>query len=112
MPGLTPERLQLFIASLSGLVPEEVRKAKVLFLRNEIASLRATLTTHSGMAVTQGCFAIIPIFWPVLFAQRKAMSAASTLQIEQLRNALDVWREDLEPDTAALRSEIESLARK
>ena len=36
--ALSPEKLQLFAAGLSGLPREEVRKAKVLYLRNAITS--------------------------------------------------------------------------
>jgi hypothetical protein len=106
---LTPERLQLFIAGLSGLDPEEVRKAKLLFIRNEISQLRAIKTSFAGFGVAQGCFAIIPIFWPVLWAQKSGMKAALTLQSEQIRNALSVWKSDLGADGAALEQELREL---
>jgi len=34
--SLSPEKLQLFAAGLSGLSPDEVRRTKVLYLRNAI----------------------------------------------------------------------------
>jgi hypothetical protein len=34
---LSPEKLQLFVAGLSGLAPEEVRKAKLLYVRDAIS---------------------------------------------------------------------------
>lgn len=107
--GLTPEKLQLFITGLSGLAPDEVRKAKLLFIRNEISQLRAIKTSYAGFGVAQGCFAIIPIFWPILWAQRSGMNATLTMQAEQIRNALSVWREDLGPDAAPLEAELASL---
>jgi hypothetical protein len=107
--GLTPERLQIFIAGLSGMAPDEVRKAKLLFIRNEIAQLRAMKTNHAGLAVAQGCFAIIPLFWPVLWAQRSGMRAALTMQTEQIQNALSVWREDLGVEAIFLESELAKL---
>lgn len=107
--GLTPERLQLFIAGLSGMAPDEVRKAKLLFIRNEISQLRALKTSFAGFGAAQGCFAIIPFFWPVLWAQRSGMKAALTLQIEQIRNALSVWKDDLGADSVQLEQDLRLL---
>lgn len=108
--GLTPERLQLFLASLSGLNGDEVRKAKLLFLKNAISELKALQTSMAGFGVAQGCFAVIPVFWPILWAQRKAMNAAVTLQKDQVRNALSVWREDLGDEARRIEVELESMS--
>ena len=35
---LSPEKLQMFVAGLSGLAPEDVRKAKLLYLRNAVST--------------------------------------------------------------------------
>jgi hypothetical protein len=99
----------MFIAGLSGMAPDEVRKAKSLFIRNEISQLRALKTTFAGFGVAQGCFAIIPLFWPILWAQRSGMKAAVTLHSEQIRNALLVWGEDLGADASALEAELSAL---
>jgi len=107
--GLTPEKMQLFLAGLSGLSNDEVRKAKLLFIKNELSELRATKTSFAGLGVAQGCFAIIPIFWPILWAQRKGMDAALTLQKEQIMNAISVWRDDLGDEAQKIEDEIESL---
>ena len=107
--GLTPEKLQLFIAGLSGLNPDETRKAKLLFVRNELSELKALKTSMSGFGIAQGCFAIIPFFWPILWAQRKGMDAALTLQKDQIKNALSVWREDLGDDARQIELELDSL---
>jgi hypothetical protein len=109
-PGLTPERLQMFIAGLSGMAPDEVRKAKLLFLRNEVSQLNALNKTFAGVGVVQGCFMLIPIFWPILYAQRAGMKAQRTLQVEQIRNALAVWRDDLGPDAVQLEAELNKAA--
>ena len=101
----------MFIAGLSGMAPDEVRKAKLLFIRNEIAELRATVKSHAGLGVVQGCFAIIPIFWPILWAQRSGMKAMVNMRREQIGNALAVWREDLGPDAAALDAELTALGK-
>lgn len=108
-PGLTPEKLQLFVAGLSGLAGEEVRKAKLLFIKNAISELKALKASLAGFGVAQGCFAIIPFFWPILWAQRVSMSSATNLQVEQIRNAIDVWRDDLGADAAKLERELEEL---
>jgi hypothetical protein len=107
--GLTPERLQMFMAGLSGMAPEEVRKAKLLFIRNQISQLRATKASVGGFGIAQGCFAIIPIFWPILLAQRSGMKAMLRLEEDQIRNALSVWREDLGADAVQLEQELASL---
>jgi hypothetical protein len=107
--GLTPEKLQLFIAGLSGLNPDEIRKAKLLFLKNELSQLKALKESFAGFGVAQGCFAIIPIFWPILWAQRTGMNAAMTLQKDQIRNAFSVWRDDLGADGREIESELEML---
>ena len=108
--SLTSERLQMFIAGLSGMLPEEVRKAKLLFLKNEIAQLRAIKTVQGGLRVAQGCFLVIPIFWPILYAQRSGMKAEQRLQVEQIRNALATWKEELGRDAVLLDMELEKVA--
>lgn len=107
--GLTPEKLQLFIAGLSGLSGDEVRKAKLLFIRNEMSQLKALNTTMAGFGVAQGCFALIPVFWPILWMQRSGMNAALTLQKDQIRNALSVWKDDLGSEGPQLEAELENL---
>lgn len=107
--GLTPEKLQLFIAGLSGLNADEVRKAKILFIRNELSQLKALKETMAGFGVAQGCFAIIPFFWPILWVQRRGMNAALTLQKDQIRNALIVWRDDLGDDARQMQSELDAM---
>jgi hypothetical protein len=93
--SLSPEKLQLFVAGLSGLAPEEVRKAKVLYLRNAISELQAMQASFQGFGVAQGCFSVIPIFWPIIGAQKRMMAAQLQLGKDRIRNAIDVWRGDL-----------------
>jgi hypothetical protein len=92
---LSPEKLQLFAAGLSGLAPEEVRKAKLLYLRNAISEYQALQASFAGFGRAQGCFAVVPIFWPILGAQKKMMAAQLQLSRDRIRNAIDVWRSDL-----------------
>jgi hypothetical protein len=79
---LSPEKLQLFVAGLSGLAPEEIRKAKVLYLRNAISELRAMQASYQGFGQAQGCMSIIPVFWPIIGAQKRMVSAQ--LQLAKL----------------------------
>lgn len=92
---LSPEKLQLFVAGLSGLAPEEVRKAKVLYLRNAISEFEAMKTSYVGMGQAQGCMSVIPIFWPIIGAQKKMMAANLQLAKDRIRNAVGVWKGDL-----------------
>lgn len=93
--SLSPEKMQLFLAGLSGLPEDEVRKAKELYLRNAISEYRALEETLSAFGCVQVMFAIIPFFWPILWLQRKAMNAQRRLFRERIQNALDVWADDL-----------------
>ena len=93
--SLSPEKLQLFIAGLSGLPAEEVRKAKSLYIRNAIAEYRALQAGLTGFGQAQGCFSVIPIFWPILGAQKGMMNAQLDLARQRINNAIHVWRDDL-----------------
>jgi len=104
LDSLTPEKMQLFVAGLSGLAPEEVRKAKVLYIRNAIAEFKATQASFAGFGQAQGCMSIIPIFWPVIGAQKKMMAAQMQLAKDRIRNAIDVWKDDLKGEQFDLES--------
>lgn len=109
--GLTAERLQLFTASLSGMSIDEMRKAKLLFIKNEISQLRALMSSQQSLHTAQGCFGILPFFRPVVNLQRSTVMAAVTLQAEQITNALDVWGDDLgEGEVAKLLDQVKELA--
>jgi hypothetical protein len=92
---LSPEALQLFIAGLSGLAPEEVRKAKLLYLRNAISEYQAMQASIAGFGQAQGCLSVIPVFWPIIGAQKRMIAAQQQLAQDRIRNAIDVWRADL-----------------
>lgn len=97
--SLSPERMQLFLAGLSGLPEDEVRKAKSLYIRNAISEYKAMETSMQAFGCVQVAFAVIPIFWPILYAQRRMIKAQRTLFHERIQNALDVWRDDLRGET-------------
>ena len=109
--GLSAERLQLFSASLSGMSADEMRKAKLLFIKNEISELRAMISSQKSFRAAQGCFGILPFFRPVVNLQRTTILAAVTLQAEQISNALDVWGNDLgEGEVEKLLKQVKALA--
>ncbi|WP_425398456.1 hypothetical protein [Aeoliella sp.] len=93
--SLSPEGMQLFLAGLSGLPEEEVRKAKSLYIRNAISEYKAMEASLQAFGCVQALFAVIPLFWPFIYAQRKMVAAQRTLFRERIHNALDVWRDDL-----------------
>ena len=93
--SLSPEKMQMFLAALSGLPQEEVRKAKSLYIRNAISEYHAMLESLRAFGCVQVVFAIIPFFWPILYAQRRMMNAQRRLFEERIANALEVWKDDL-----------------
>ncbi|MCE9603454.1 MAG: hypothetical protein K8U03_00970 [Planctomycetia bacterium] len=93
--SLSPEKLQLFAATLAGLPQTEMRQAKLLYIRNAIAELRAQEQVFASFGKLQGCMSIIPIFWPVLAMQKRIMATQKQLARQRIVNAIDVWKEDL-----------------
>jgi hypothetical protein len=96
--SLSPEKLQLFSAALAGLPREEIRKAKVLYVRNAIAEYKAATESMKAFGCAMVLFALIPIFWPFLIAQRRTMNAQRRMLREKLRNVMEVWRDDLQAE--------------
>jgi hypothetical protein len=102
---LSPEKLPSFVAGLSGLAPAEVRKAKLLYLRNAISEFQAMQASYQGFGQAQGCMSIIPVFWPIIGAQKQMMAAQLKLGKDRIRNAIDVWRSDLKGERFLLDGE-------
>jgi hypothetical protein len=92
---LSPEKMQLFLAGLAGLPADEVRKAKSLYIRNAISEYDAMKESLAAFGCMQYFFALIPFFWPILYAQRRMMNAQQKLFEERIQNAMDVWKDDL-----------------
>jgi hypothetical protein len=103
--SLSSDKMQMFVAALSGLPPEEVRKAKSLYIRNAISEYNAMQESLRAFGCMQVIFAIIPLFWPFLYAQRRMMSAQRRLYEARIRNALEVWKDDLAGETFDFRPE-------
>jgi len=94
--SLSPEGFQLFVASLASLPKEEIRKAKSLYIRNAISDLKALDENMRAFRWAQVFFMIIPVFWPMLYAQRRMLASQRFLAEERVRNAIAVWKDDLE----------------
>lgn len=91
---LSAEKMQLFVAGLQGMPPEEVRKAKVLYLRNAISEYRAAHSNADAVSsfLPGGCLFGFSRFNRMA---RRTMDTGLRLQEERIRNAMDVWRDDL-----------------
>jgi hypothetical protein len=96
---LSPEKLQFFLAGMSGLSKEEVRKAKSLYIRDAISQFEAFEANRRLMGCLVVFFIIIPCFWPMLYIMRRSMNIQRRLFQERIRNALEVWRDDLQGET-------------
>jgi len=59
----------------SDLAPEEVRKAKLLYLSNAISEFQAMQASYEGFGQARGCMSIIPVFWPIIGPQKRMMTA-------------------------------------
>ena len=90
---LSPEKMRIFMAGLSGLDPEEVRKAKVLYLRNAISSYRAMKESVEAFRGGGCLFSPFSAFrsGPV----KQVMDVQLRLARERIENAIDVRRDDL-----------------
>lgn len=93
--SLSQDKLQMFVAGLSGLAPEEIRKAKILYIKNAISEYKALRASYKAAGFVQVLLMLVPIFWPILYLQRRTMRAEETLFRERINNALEVWRDDL-----------------
>jgi hypothetical protein len=107
--SLSPERFQLFLAGLAGLPAEEIRKAKLLYLRNAISEYKASLAGARGFEGATGCMGANPLFWPMLRAQRSMLGSQLSFREERIRNALRVWQDDLGGERAELEKMLDDL---
>jgi hypothetical protein len=103
------EKFRNFISSIAMLAPEEARKAKLLYIKDEMSQLRAACDSMRDFSKVMGCLAIVPIFWPILWLWRSGFRNQERLQREQIQNAIAVWGSDLGDDAATLREEFEAI---
>ncbi len=87
--------LPVFLAGLAGLAPNEVRNAKILWIRNAIADFRAAEETAKAQWWGFSLLWLIPWGWPVIYANRREVKADLGARRQCIENAMHVWREDL-----------------
>jgi hypothetical protein len=107
---LSPEKLQLFIAGLSGLSKEEIRKAKSLYIRNAISEYHALVETHKAFHQAASLHNLIPIFWPMLSGAKRMQEANERLARQRILDAMEVWHEDLAGEVFAIDPEETQLS--
>ncbi|MBN1918241.1 MAG: hypothetical protein JW889_10050 [Verrucomicrobia bacterium] len=93
---LSAERLQAFAVGLAGIAPEEARKLKILYIKNALTEFKAARESMKAFGCVTAVFWIIPVFWPILIAQKRSVRLGERMFRERIQNALDVWRDDLE----------------
>ncbi len=94
-PNLSPGNMQFFIAGLAGLAPEEVRKAKILYIKNAIAHYEAAVTQYRSSIWLILLFAIMPFFWPFLYVGWRNLRANLQMEHRCIVNALETWADEL-----------------
>jgi hypothetical protein len=102
------DELAVLLTSIAHLTPSESRKAKLLFLRNELSTMRARQQSLRGLGPF-GCLTLIPVFWPMAWLARRGGSLELQAQRERFMNALGVWRDDLGDDADALEGELQRI---
>lgn len=107
--SLDPSALTAFVASLSALPADEIRKAKSLFIRNAIADYRMSLKSFGVMVVIMGVLSIIPIFLIVSIPTFFSYRALKENGRQKILNALEVWRSDLGSDYEELMSALDAV---
>ena len=92
------ERFRSLAAGLAGLSGAELLGAKRLYIRDAISELRAFEAHVRAIRPVRLLFAIVPFFWPFLYAQSRSIEARRQLLRERILNAMEVWREELRDD--------------
>ncbi len=106
--ALDPAMLMTFAATLANLPKEEIQKAKRLYILNAIADYRAQKSTMKVFLVVMGILCIIPIFLIVFIPAWIGFRKGFEAQRQKIRNAIEVWQEDLGGDCDSLREQVEA----
>ena len=113
--------LSAFAASLNHLDREEIQKAKVLFIKNEILKYKTLYKTlplfliWAGFICTFMFFINITIFplfavLPIFFFYMAFSSVKTSLKTykQQISNALEIWKGDLGDDYLELKTRLKN----
>ena len=106
----TMTRMSPFLLGIAGLPLDEVRKAKLLFIRNEITDLKGMIREAKGSWPVLIMFGLITLFWPFLWSTWWNYKSKVTTQSEQINNAIQTWKDDLGADAYELTRQLESIA--
>ncbi len=88
---------------------EEVRKAKLLFIRNEITELKGMIREAKGSWPLLILFGLIPLFWPFLWSGWTSFTSKVTTRKEQINNAIQTWKDELGADAYELTRQLETI---
>jgi hypothetical protein len=99
-----------FLASIAKLDGPAARTAKLNYVRNAVISYSVYLEDVRTFSFLQISFAVVPVFWPLLYVQRKSIMKGARRQRDQISHALDLWSAELSKDGLALRTELDALA--
>ena len=102
------EDLAVLVSSLSGLTPAESRQTKLLFLRNELSTMRLRRDNLRGLGPF-GCLTLIPVFWPLAWLAVRAEKLELRGQRERFANAVHTWRDDLGDEADALEAVLSRI---
>lgn len=105
--ALDPTALTAFTATLSTLPRDEIRKAKSLFIRNAIVDFQLSRSTGKTMLIVLGVMSIVPVFLVVFIPSLASYLKGNEAAKQKIRNAIDVWRDDLGPEAATLLAQLE-----
>lgn len=90
---LSEEKIGSFVSGLAGLSPDELKKAKVLFIRNAITEYNATKETYKKMLY-------IPVIGWLSYLMNLPFQATVFKGMKQkIFNSIEVWKDDLAGET-------------
>lgn len=100
---MSEEKVGSFVAGLAGLPKEELKKAKVLFIKNVIAEYKAARESYDA-------FLWIPVLgWAAYLLNFPMMSANFNGMKTKIRNAIDIWKDDLAGESFVIDNETIQL---
>jgi len=101
-----PVALSAFAATLGNLSAEEIRKAKRLYLQNAVVEFQYNRRVGKTMLIVLGVMSIIPVFLLIFVPSLLMYRSGVSMERQKIRNALEVWRDDLGSDYHAILSQL------
>ena len=106
--SFAPEALGKFALGLAGLPPEEIRKSKILFIKNAISEYEATAARVQATSSLLGCY-IGKIITLGMIDVTAIKTAQLKLMSDRIKNAIEVWRDDVQGEVFQFDGETFSL---